>query len=133
MKRLGIIIIVIAFVGLAIYFGSGLMQSTTGISEDDEIVVSCAEAILWDYSYTYIPEWGYRSPDDSHKAFLIDLAMDDIFLYEEHHPFVENERAWLKSEGYSNYIAFKAAHYRDMFNWDILPPTEIMFTTGEER
>lgn len=130
MKKAGIIIGIIVIAGLAIYFCSGAMRSSTEITTEDQIVVTCAEAMLWDYSYTYTPEWGYISPDDSHQAFLIELARDDIFLYEEHHPFIDNEKAWLKSQGYSSYIAFKADYYRDMFNWGDLPPTEIMDTVG---
>ena len=90
MKKVAVIIGVVAILGLAIYFGVGQIESTSEVEEEDEIVVACAEAALWDFSYTIIPDWGYVSPEDSHKAFLIELALEDIFLYEEHHPFIEN-------------------------------------------
>ena len=126
MKKAAVIICVVAVLGLAIYFGIGLIQSSNEPNEEDEIVVACAEAALWHFSYTIIPEWGYVSPEDSHQAFLIDLALEDIFLYEDHHPFMDNEKAWLKLNGYSNYIEFKADYYRDMFGWGDLPPEEII-------
>jgi hypothetical protein len=91
-------------------------------AEEDKIVVECAEQILLDFSYTYIPPWGYESPEDSHEAFLIELATDDIFLFEDEHPFEE----------FDNYIAFKAGYYREWFSWGNLPPEDIMEQCGIE-
>jgi len=90
-------------------------------AEEDRIVVDCAEPILWDYSYTYIPEWGFRSREDSHRAFQIYLASaDNIFLFEDEHPFKD----------YDNYIGFKADFYREFFDWGRLPPEDIMQKCG---
>ena len=123
MRKAGIIIGVMVAVAFIIYIG---IFASPKVNQDDQIVVTCAEAILWDYSYTYTPEWGYVSPDDSHVAFLVELASDDIFLCEEHHPFIENEGGWLKLQGYSSYTAFKADYYRNIFDWGNLPPAQIM-------
>jgi len=83
-------------------------------AEEDRIVVECAESMLWEFSYIYTPEWGFISFEDSHRAFLIELALDDIFLFEDEHPFKE----------YDNYIQFKADYYRELFQWGRLPPEE---------
>jgi hypothetical protein len=100
---------------------SGCISSEEKIkAEEDKIVVECAEPILWDFSYTYTPEWGFISGEDSHTAFLIDLATDDIFLFEDKHPFQE----------FDNYIEFKADYYREWFGWGKLPPEDIMEKCG---
>ena len=91
-------------------------------AEEDKIVVECAEQMLWDFSYTYTPPWGYESPEDSHEAFLIELASDDIFLFEDEHPFEE----------FDNYVTFKADFYRNMFEWGRLPPEDVMEKCGIE-
>lgn len=87
-------------------------------AEEDRIVVECAESILWEYSYIYTPEWDLISYEDSRKAFLIELALDDIFLFEDEHPFTPKE--------FDNYIQFKADYYREFFEWGRLPPEDII-------
>jgi hypothetical protein len=98
-------------------------------AEDDKIVVECAEQMLWDFSYIASPEFG--STEASHIDFLATLAEDDIFLFEDEHPF--KDKAWLfYDKGYKSYIAFKADFYREMFEWDRLPPADIMEQCGIE-
>ncbi|GAJ11090.1 unnamed protein product [marine sediment metagenome] len=87
-------------------------------AEEDRIVVECAESMLWEFSHIYTPEWGFISYEDSRKAFLIELAMDDIFLFEDEHPFTPKE--------FDNYIQFKADYYREFFQWERLPPEDII-------
>ena len=83
-------------------------------AEEDRIVVECAESILWESWYIYIPERDLIPCEDSRKAFLIDLALYDIFLFEDEHPFKD----------YGNYIQFKADYYREFFQWGRLPPQD---------
>lgn len=119
------ILIITALLILTILIGC----SNANQAEQDKIVVECAEQILWDYSYIYTPEWGFKSCEDSHKAFLIDLALDDIFLFEDKHPFLEND-SFIAEKGFDSYIAFKANYYRRWFDWGRLPPKEIIERAG---
>ena len=88
------------------------------IAQENQIVVECAEPILWDFSYIASPEFG--SLETSHIDFLSLLATDDIFLFEDEHPF----------KVYDDYIAFKADYYREWFAWGNLPPEDIMRKCG---
>jgi len=85
-------------------------------AEEDRIVVECAESILWEFWYIYPPEEGFIPYEASRKALLLDLALDDIFLFEDEHPFKD----------YDNYIQFKADYYREFFQWGRLPPQDII-------
>lgn len=117
--RLRSTLILVLIIGLIVV--SGCVSSEEKIkAEEDKIVVECAEPILWDLSYTYTPDWGYKSPEDSHEAFLIELGTDDIFLFEDEHPFEECD----------NYTTFKADFYRNMLEWGRLPPEDVMEKCG---
>ncbi|GAI80592.1 unnamed protein product, partial [marine sediment metagenome] len=74
-------------------------------AEEDKIVVECAELMLWDFSYIASPE--LRSPRASHIDFLSLLAKDGIFLFEDTHPFLDND-SFISEKGkrYDNYISF---------------------------
>jgi len=94
-----------------------LFIGCNSISEEDRIVVECAEQMLWDFSYIADPS---LPPETSHIDFLFTLIDDDIFLFKDEHPF-KNIR---------NYLSFKADYYRDFFDWGLLPPENVMKSAG---
>ena len=119
MKRRYIVIVILVIVAFA-----GYLISHNEVSIEDknnEIVVYCAEPMLWDFSYIAAPE--LQSTSASHFDFLALLASDDIFLFDDKHPFKK----------YDNYIGFKADYYREMFGWGDLPPEDILERAGIVR
>lgn len=120
--KLNIILLTIVSICLITPIFGCVSPSQKMKAEEDKIVVEHAEAILWEFSYIYTPPWGFRSFEDSNRAFQIELAMDDIFFFEEEHPFIPEE--------FDNYIKFKADYYREWFNWGRLPPEDIMEKAG---
>ncbi|MBA7608646.1 hypothetical protein ES703_15825 [subsurface metagenome] len=115
-KKLLLVMLIICLVSAV--WGCQLSEEERVRAEEDRIVVECAESMLWEFSHIYTPEWGFISYEDSRKAFLIELALDDIFLFEDEHPFTPKE--------FDNYIKYKADFYREMFNWGRLPPEDII-------